>query len=476
MSGPSEKAAVDDAVAEDMIDYLNASWTAFHCVAETKRRLLAAGFRELSEEAEWGGTVERGGRYFFTRNMSCIVAFCVGSAYEAGNGVVLVGAHTDSPCPKLKPVSKCTREGCDMIGTCGYGGGQWHTWFDRDLSVAGRVLVRDGSRIRHRLVKIERPILRTSTLAIHLTKGEERSAFKPNLQQHFYPILATQIKESRLLAGEGGEPDGAAKRHSPLLLRLVADELQCPAEAILDFDLQLCDTQPSAIGGAAREFIFSGRLDNLCSSFQATRALIDSCGSLEGESMVRMACLFDHEEIGSSSTTGAAGTLLPDAIARVTEALCGAPAPASLLRIVHGRSYCISADMAHACHPNYTERHDPALRPKIHGGIVIKHNANQRYATNAVTATIFREVAARAGLPVQEFAVRSDSGCGSTIGPITASLTGIPTVDIGSPQLSMHSVREVMGTDDAFYGYAVLRAAYETCSEIKASIVVDAEA
>uniref|UniRef100_A0A7S1XZN9 aspartyl aminopeptidase n=1 Tax=Phaeomonas parva TaxID=124430 RepID=A0A7S1XZN9_9STRA len=467
----------DPAFAADMVAYLNEAWTCFHAVEAGKALLFEHGFVELDEAESWG-SLEKNGKYFFTRNMSSLVAFTVGGAADPGCGVTLVGAHTDSPCPKLKPVSRCTRGACSMVGVCGYGGGQWHTWFDRDLTVAGRVLIRgaDGGLV-HRLVKIARPILRTSTLAIHLSKGNERSAFEPNLQAHFYPILATAIKEAALLKAKGGAGAGGKSKpsHSPLLLGLLADELGCAETDILDFDLQLCDTQPSAIGGAANEFIFSGRLDNLCSSYQGLRALVDTLDSLGTDKGVRLVALFDHEEVGSSSSTGAGGPILPNSIARITQGMYGdSPLCADVLPRVYRKSFCVSADMAHAQHPNYPERHDPNLNPSIHSGVVIKHNANQRYATSAVTATLFRECCAKGGVPVQEFAVRSDSGCGSTIGPITASLTGIRTVDIGSPQLSMHSIREIMGTDDAYYGYAAIKACFENFNEIDEGLTVDA--
>uniref|UniRef100_A0A7R9U6Z2 aspartyl aminopeptidase n=1 Tax=Pinguiococcus pyrenoidosus TaxID=172671 RepID=A0A7R9U6Z2_9STRA len=459
--------------AEDLVAFLNDSWTAFHAVAAAKSLLLAHDFVELDEMEPWG-QLQPQGKYFFTRNMSSLVAFCVGGRATSDSGVALIGAHTDSPCPKLKPISKCSRGACSMVAVAGYGGGLWHTWFDRDLTVAGRALVREGPRIVHRLVKIERPILRTSTLAIHLTKGDERGSFSPNLQQHLYPMLATAIKESAMMGKK--KSDSKDAKHSPLLLHILMEHLGCETEQdILDFELQLCDTQPSMIGGAANEFIFSGRLDNLCSSYQSLRALVDSLDTLPEEPNVRAIALFDNEEVGSSSIAGAQGPILPDAIKRIVHGLHGGDQglPADLLPRVIRKSFCVSADMAHAHHPNYPERHDPALAPKIHGGIVLKHNPNQRYASSAVTSTIFRQCCLKEDLPFQEFATRSDTGCGSTIGPITAALTGMRTVDIGSPQLSMHSVREMMGADDAEHGYRALKAFFNNFSSVDRTLKVD---
>lgn len=435
--------------------------------------------------------------------MTTLVAFAVGEDFDpttAKSGFTIIGAHTDSPCPKLKPVSKLTKSGYLALSVVGYGGGLWHTWFDRDLTLAGRVLVKgaDGTT-KAELVKIERPILRIPNLAIHLQSDEERRGFAPNLQSHFPPVLASEVKAKLEAAGGGGgggkekekakeessaaAPPSAQDHHHPLLLRLLAEELGgIPVESIMDFELQLCDTQPSAIGGALNEFVFSGRLDNLASSYQALTALIHSCrdkGALKGEKNVRLVALFDHEEIGSVSAQGAASSLLPEILRRITAATLPSTSPPTtnvdiddILSLALRRSYIVSADMAHALHPNYDAKHDPGLAPKMHGGLVIKHNVNQRYATNAVTAHIFRECARRVSktdtntqthLPFQEFAVRADSRCGSTIGPLVAGLTGVRTVDVGSPQWAMHSVRETMATSDVYFGFVHFKPEGETC-------------
>lgn len=507
-SSSSTTAAATPAPAEEqnivdgLITFLNEAWTSFHAVHASAIRLRAAGFSELQEGAPW--SLAAGGKYFFTRNMTTIVAFAVGGRFdpsqqESGSGFTIIGAHTDSPCPKLKPVSKLTKSGYLALSVVGYGGGLWHTWFDRDLTLAGRVLVRrpDG-RTTAELVRINRPILRIPNLAIHLQSDEERRGFAPNLQTQFPPVLASEVKAQLLAAAatpaaatatadkkevgkEGGaeskkqktEPQWASldQQHHPLLLQLLAEELgeDVSVDNIVDFELQLCDTQPSAVGGALREFVFSGRLDNLASSYQALTALIHSCqgeGALEEEVNVRLVALFDHEEIGSMSAQGAASSLLPEVLRRIT-ATCANPPPAAALEDALAqalrRSFIVSADMAHALHPNYDNKHDPGLAPKMHGGLVLKHNVNQRYATNAVTAHVFRELGRRfAKVPFQEFAVKADSRCGSTIGPLVAGLTGVKTVDVGSPQWAMHSVRETMATSDVWYGFLHFKAVLES--------------
>jgi aspartyl aminopeptidase len=286
-----------------------------------------------------------------------------------------------------------------------YGGGLWHTWFDRDLSVAGRVLLRrgkDGGRLSHELVRVERPIIRIPTLAIHLDRNVNTEGFKLNIETHLAPVLSTAIKgelEVETVRSGGGEGEAAgagagegkkkgvkAKKpaHHPLLLAVLAEELGCDAHEIVDFELEVCDVQPSVIGGAAREFIYSGRLDNLASSFCALKALIEAGGggSLKEETGVRMIALFDNEEVGSDSTAGAGGTVVADALTRTIQCLCGGEgAEEGLTQRTLRNSFLVSADMAHALHPNYMDKHEANHQPKMHQGVVVKHNANQRYAT-----------------------------------------------------------------------------------------------
>ncbi|KAK1318777.1 putative aspartyl aminopeptidase [Acorus calamus] len=487
-----------DTVASDLIDFLNASPTAFHAVAEAKKRLKEAGFEHLSEREDWN--LETGKKYFFTRNHSTIIAFAIGKrspsglyGYVAGNGCHVIGAHTDSPCLKLKPISKVVKGGYLEVGVQTYGGGLWHTWFDRDLTVAGRVMIKetkDGSvSYSQKLVRVNEPIMRIPTLAIHLDRGVSEG-FKVNTHNHLLPVLATSIKaELQKLASVNGslelEIDNDAKKtnansiadnkkHHPILLQLLADQASCQPDEICDFELQLCDTQPSNIGGVLKEFIFSGRLDNLCMSFCSLKALIDSTSSgssLDDEPGVRMVALFDHEEVGSNSAQGAGSPAMLDALSRILKAF--STSDSKLLEKAIQRSFLVSADMAHALHPNYMDKHEENHQPKLHGGLVIKHNANQRYATNAVTSLIFREIAENHNLPIQDFVVRNDMPCGSTIGPIIASGVGIRTVDVGAPQLSMHSIREMCAVDDVRHSYEHFKAYFEEFSQLDAKISVD---
>ena len=271
----------------------------------------------------------------------------------------------------------------------------------------------------------------------------------------------------------------ASARHHPYLLNLLAQSAGViDVSSIVDAELQLIDTVPSTIGGPEREFIYSGKLDNLCSTYQCLRALIDATNedSLENETQVRFIALFDHEEVGSASAQGAGSSLLPSTMRRIMTSFTSEEAAVSLDAIFPStcaKSFVVSIDMAHALHPNYASKHDATCAPKLNGGLVIKHNVNQRYATNATTATIFRLLGQRAGLNVQEFAVKSDSGCGSTIGPILSTLAGIRTVDVGSPQLSMHSIREMMGAHDAETGYLHLKSVLQNFAAVDATLHID---
>uniref|UniRef100_A0A6N2MDF3 Aspartyl aminopeptidase n=1 Tax=Salix viminalis TaxID=40686 RepID=A0A6N2MDF3_SALVM len=480
----------ENTVASELINFLNASPTAFHAVEEAKKRLRNAGYEQVSERQDWN--LEAGKRYFFTRNHSTIVAFAIGNKFEAGNGFYIVGAHTDSPCLKLKPVSKVTKGGYLKVGVQTYGSGLWHTWFDRDLTVAGRVIIKeekDGSvSYSHRLVRIEEPIMRVPTIAIHLDRNVNSDGFKVNTETQLLPVLATSIKtelnkaiaESDPLKSEETLADGKKSdkvmiksKHHSLVLEMIANQIGCKVDDICDFELQVCDTQPSVIAGAAKEFIFSGRLDNLCSSFCSLKALIDATSSesdLKDESGVRMVALFDHEEVGSNSAQGAGSPVMLDALSRITSSF---DSDSKLLPKAIQLSYLVSADMAHALHPNYMDKHEENHQPKLHGGLVIKHNANQRYATNAVTSFLFREIASKHNIPTQDFVVRNDMACGSTIGPILASGVGIRTVDVGAPQLSMHSIREMCAVDDVKHSYEHFKAFFQDFSNLDAKITVD---
>ncbi len=406
----------------DLLDFIDASPTPHHCVAEVSRRAQAAGFVALDERAPWD--LQPGGAYTVAR-AGAILAFRVGSGDPAAVGFRLVGAHTDSPNLRVKPSGAFGKEGYLQLGVEVYGGVLLHTWLDRDLGLAGKVVLRgaDGVGLESRLLRIDRPLLRVASLAIHLDREVNKKGLKLNTQLHLPPLL-------------GLSPEA----HPEALADLLAEELGVDAERILAWELSLADTLPASVGGLRGEFIFAPRLDNQASCHAALAALLRS----RPAAATQMTCLFDHEEVGSASTSGAGGSLAEDVMDRILASRGG---PADKPRSV-ANSWQISADMAHAIHPNFSERHEPHHMPRLNGGPVIKVNAQQRYATDAEGEALFELLCREAGVPCQRFVSRTDLACGSTIGPISSTRLGIRTVDVGNPMLSMHSIREQAGAED----------------------------
>ena len=392
-----------------------------------------------------------------------------------------------SPNLKVKPRSKRSASGCVQLGVACYGGGLWHTWFDRDLGISGRVLVRTKTEegketVKQKFVKIDQPVARVSTLCIHLQTAEERRAFKVNKEEHMTPILGTQPAASVLAAGAkaqltgsaedaDGKEDSWAKEQEPLLMDLLASNLGIDKKDIADFELNLFDTQPASLGGIKSEFLNSARLDNQPTCFVASEALAQYVenGGLENDEDISLIALFDHEEIGSQSAQGAGSPVMVEAVRRISSALTDHPhaLDPDVFSSTIRRSFVFSVDQAHAIHPNYSSKHEKNHAPKMNAGVVMKTNQNQRYSTNGVTGFIVRELTRKADItPVQEFVVRNDCPCGTTIGPIISAATGIRTVDAGMPQLSMHSCREVMGVADLTNGLDLFTAFFTHFREI----------
>lgn len=428
--------------ALDLLGFIDRSPTPYHAVAESVRRLEAAGYREVGEGEVWD--LGPGDRRYVVRHEGSLVALQVGEASPAEAGFRIVGAHTDSPNLRAKPRADVVADGYRQLAVEPYGGVLLHTWTDRDLSLAGRVTYEEGSELRTTLLDFGRPLLRVPNLAIHLQREVNEQGLKLNAQQHLVPVLGMES--------------------APPLPELLATELRAQRLAEIDptqlrgFDLMLYDLQPSCVSGARGEFLHAPRLDNLASCHAALAALL-AAGEGPLPSFTRMAVLYDHEEVGSRSARGAGGTLLPDALERTVAAYKGG-APQGLARAV-ARSTLVSADMAHAVHPNYADRHEPGHRPLVGHGPVVKVNANQAYASDSATAGLFAALCRRVGVEPQHFVSRSDLACGSTIGPISAARAGVRTVDVGGPMLSMHSCRELAGAADvqpmidvlaAFYG------------------------
>ena len=413
-------------VARDMLAFIDDSPSPFHCVETAADRLTSGGFTQLLERDAW--SLESGQGYFVVRS-GALIAFRVGTQSPVEAGFRLIGAHTDSPNLRLKPNADYQANGYAQVGVQTYGGLLAYTWLDRDLGVAGRVAIHgdDIGQIETRLVNIRRPLFRIPSLAIHLNRDIRTEGLKLNNQTHLPPLLGLATEDSSVGAFE----------------QVLASELDVEVDRILSWELGLMDLQRSSLGGLDDAFIFAPRLDNQASCHAAVMSLLQA----QAAAPTGLIALYDHEEVGSGSTSGASGSFVEDLMTRIAEVEGPGATPGGMQRAV-ASSFQVSADMAHAVHPNYSEKHEPRHLPKLNEGPVIKINAQQRYATDSVGEAIFEALCQRSEVPYQKFVTRTDLACGSTIGPLSASRLGISTVDVGNPMLSMHSIREQSGARD----------------------------
>ena len=425
---------------QSLLSFLQASPTPFHATTSMMSILLSSGYTELFEDQVWDLKEQSG--YFIRRNDSSIIAIWLADKSQA---LRLVGAHTDSPCLKVKPNADLSGKGYFQLGVEVYGGALLAPWFDRDLSLAGRVHARIDGKIESVMVNFERAIATVPSLAIHLDR-EANKGRTINPQTQLPPVLSIAGAKDRDL--------------NSILMAEVAQQFagsdsESKVESILDYELFFYDTQPPALIGLENEFIASARLDNLLSCFIGLQSLLEA-----DKSQNKLLICTDHEEVGSASACGAQGPFLQQVMERIW------PNNEDRNRIIAG-SMMISADNAHGIHPNFSDRHDQNHGPMLNQGPVIKINANQRYATNSLTSAIFKQLCDDAGVKYQAFVTRTDMGCGSTIGPITASEVGIETIDIGVPTFGMHSIRELAGSEDAFELTKVLKHFFEKTSLIE---------
>ena len=421
---------------QGLLDFLAASPTPFHAVESMLKIFTEHDFKHLKEQDAWN---LEPGKYVVTRNDSSIIAFVLASDKNdviARSGIRMVGAHTDSPALRVKPNPNIEKKGYLNLGVEVYGGVLLNPWFDRDLSLAGRVTYTDDTQtICSTLINFETPIASIPSLAIHLDR-EANSSKTVNPQTDLPPLLMKQSKTSTL------------KTFNQVLQRQLKQSKDISSDKILGYELSFYDTQKPAIVGLEQEFINSARLDNLLSCYVGMKALVES----DGSQFCLLVCN-DHEEVGSASAEGAEGPFLKSVLERTI------PDAETRFRAI-AASMLISTDNAHGIHPNFSDKHDANHGPILNEGPVIKINTNQRYATNSETAGFYRHLCEKNNIPCQTFVVRTDMGCGSTIGPITAKEIGVKTIDVGVPTFAMHSIREMAGTEDALHLNLSLKAFY----------------
>lgn len=427
----------EETFAAGLLQYLNDSPTAYHAVKNGAALLKACGFQELKETDSW--SLQKGGKYFVIKNGSALVAFAVGKGDPAKEGFRIIGAHTDSPCLKIKPgACSVTPDGYVKVNVEIYGGAILNTWFDRPLAMAGRLIVRENGALQEKLIQIDNPVFLIPNLCIHFHRDvNEKGAY--NKQTDLLPLLC--MKE------EGVEKE-------EYLFQLIWEETGTEKADIADYELFLYEYQKGIFTGRNQEFISASRIDDLSMVYAGLTALTQAKA---GEACQILAA-FDNEEVGSTTAQGANSGLLRELLNRICKNL-GLTDEGYYQAVANSNS--VSADLAHAVHPNYSDKHDAETRPVLGGGPVIKYSASQRYATTAMSAAYFMEACDRAGVPCQKFVNRNDIAGGSTIGPALSGLTTISTVDMGAPILAMHSIREFGAVADMVNTERAFRAYYE---------------
>ena len=418
--------------SEQLIEFIKNSPTSYHAVDNMKKFLNSAGFKNLDESKPW--CLKSSNGYYVTRNDSSIIAFIVGAKEPIDTGIRLIGTHTDSPCLKIKPNPEIRKKTYFQLGVEVYGGVLLNTWFDRDLSIAGKVTYKNkDNKLAEALIDFKKPIAIIPSLAIHLNRDANKG-YIVNPETEMRPILTGCHKNNEDFR------DILAKK----LVSQLSSTSKSNNLSVIDYDLSFYDTQPPDLIGLKKDFISSARLDNLLSCFAGVQAITRT-----NKQVTSMLACYDHEEVGSTSAIGANGAFMESVLNR----LFGQAETKS--RVV-ANSMLISTDNAHGVHPNFLDKHDENHSPIINNGLVIKVNANQRYATDSLTSSLLKNLCNDISIPTQSFVNRADMSCGSTIGPIIAANIGIKTIDIGVPTFAMHSVREIAGKEDAFYLFQML--------------------
>ncbi|EDO07507.2 Aminopeptidase I zinc metalloprotease (M18) family protein [Babesia bovis T2Bo] len=426
-----------------ILPYLDNTGSPAHSVVELEK-FLKDNFPEakkLNRYEKW--SLVKGGTYYLYDHNATMMAFHVGKGYNVENkGIVIAAGHTDSPALKLEYKSENVAHAFNQVVPLTYTSGLWHTWLDRDLGLAGRVIVRNNGVLEERLIRIEKPIIVVPNLSVHLQTSEERQVLKLNKEKHLRGVVATEAVHN--LHSNGSHP----------VLGFIAKELGVKVEDIVDMDLCMFDITKSSLSGLYEEFLSSARLDNLASCFSVLGGFVDFVKSNDYSNYITCVIFYNYEEMGSLMASGANSDITIEWIKKIFNSMD------SSFEENKDRAMVLNVDMSHAVHPNHSERHSDTHQPHFHEGLVMKRNINGRYATELRAAAVVIETAREAGIPIQDFRVPNDSPCGSTVGPFLSSRLCVPVVDVGIPQLAMHSIREICSTVDMWHLKEVVRALF----------------
>ena len=467
------------------LSFISENPTVFHAVAYFSNKLEFYGFRKLSERESWTDKLVKGGKYYVERNGSALIAFTIGCEYEAGNGASMIAAHVDALAARLKPIPKLpTKAGFVQLGVAPYAGALNTTWFDRDLGIGGRVLVKDGrtGKIQTRLVKLGWPIARIPTLAPHF--GAASSLSNINKETQMVPIIGLDNSD---IAGKqeatdpsvGGVSKTFAATQPERLVKAIAGELGIEDHSsIVDWELELFDTQSAQLGGLDKEFIFAGRIDDKLCAFSAIEALIASTSNFSlpsaadrssgSSGIIKLVGLFDDEEIGSLLRQGAHSNFLPGTVSRVCETFCDSNKCSNVLAQTYANSFLVSADVSHSVNPNYLGSYLENHAPRLNVGIAIQADPNGHTTTDSVSTAFLQRVADKCDSTLQVFQIRNDSRSGGTVGPMLSSAMGVRAIDCGLPQLSMHSIRATTGSRDPGLGVKLFKGYFDHFEDVDA--------
>jgi aminopeptidase I len=445
-------------------EFMSSNPTIFHAVKSFSKQLEEHGYKYLSERAVWTSDLKRGGKFYTSRNGSSLIAFNIGSEYESGNGVAIVAGHVDALTAKLKPVSKLpNKAGFEQLGVAPYAGGLGPTWWDRDLGIGGRVLVRDPEtgKVETKLVKLDWPIARVPTLAPHFG-APANGPFNPETQM--VPVVG--IDNSDLFDSVKTESSSInygkfASTQPEKLVKIISKELGITDySTIVNWELELFDTQPAQLGGLEKDMIFAGRIDDKLCCYAAQEALIASSDSTS-TGTVKMVGMFDDEEIGSLLRQGARSNFMSSIIERITEAFAKDNYGPNLLSQTVANSFLVSSDVIHAVNPNFLNVYLENHSPRLNVGVAVSADSNGHMTTDSVSSAIMSRIAERTGSTLQVFQIRNDSRSGGTIGPMTSAQIGMRAIDCGIPQLSMHSIRATTGSLDPGLGVKLFKGFFD---------------